>query len=81
VRARLSIPVVTAATLGAALLTIGVIYLTVACQSLPGFLGPVHGDTSPRTGLGITAVVLALIVFAAGFLITRRRPPGGPAKP
>lgn len=42
-----------AGVVGLALLALGIVYLTVKCQALPGFLGPVHGDTSPRTGRGI----------------------------
>jgi amino acid permease len=60
--------------IGLALLGLGVVYLTIACESLPGFLGGTAGDTSPRTGLGIVALVLALGV-GIGLVITRRRPP------
>lgn len=65
---------------GAAFLGLGIVYLTVACESLPGFLGGEAGHASPRTGLGIVAVLLALAV-AVGLLITRRRPPSPPHQP
>ncbi|MDQ6726570.1 MAG: hypothetical protein M3066_10455 [Actinomycetota bacterium] len=58
-----------AATLTAAL---AVTYLLVACQSLPGLLGPVAGDTHPRTRLGAVLLVLA-VLFAGGGLVLSRR--------
>jgi amino acid permease len=66
---------------GAVLLGVGVVYLTVACQNLPGILGPHPGDRSPRYGLGIVAVVLGLAFLAATHLSLRRRPPGAPLHP
>ena len=68
------------AAVGLALLGLGVVYLTVACESLPGFLGGTAGDTSPRTGLGIVAVVLGL-ALGIGLIVTRRRPPSTPQQP
>lgn len=60
--------------LGLALLALGVIYLSVECQALPGFMGPVHGDTAPRTGLGILGVVLGIAVLGlTGLAVARRR--------
>lgn len=60
--------------LGLVLLTLGAIYLAVACQSLPGFLGPVHGDTAPRTGRGIVALALgAIALTVAAWAVVRRR--------
>jgi hypothetical protein len=57
-----------AAALAAAL---SVTYLVVACESLPAFLGPVAGDTHPRTRLG--AVILALaVLLALGSVLTAR---------
>ena len=59
---------------GLALLGIGIVYLSVACENLPGFLGPHPGDTSPRIGLGIAGVLLGTIsVLAALFVLRRRR--------
>lgn len=78
VRRGLGIPTVLSGILGVALLGLGVVYLTVACESLPGFLGGIAGDTSPRTGLGIVAVVLAVLAFAFGLIAAQRRPPGSP---
>jgi hypothetical protein len=52
---------------GCVLVALGVVYLVVACQSLPGFLGPVPGDSSPRTPLG--AAVLAVGVVVLGFAV------------
>lgn len=62
-----------AGVVGLALLALGAVYLSVECQSLPGFMGPVHGDTAPRTGLGIVCVALGLVVLIGGFVATRRR--------
>jgi amino acid permease len=59
---------------GVALVALGVVYLTVACESLPAFLGGTAGDTSPRTGLGIVALAVAAGV-GLGLVITRRRRP------
>lgn len=70
---KLSLPVLVAAVLGLALLVLGVVYLTVECQSLPGFMGPSHGDTSPRTGLGVVWVALGLVALAGAFRAGRRR--------
>jgi amino acid permease len=58
--------------LGLVAMAVGVVYLCVACQSLPGFMGPVHGDTSPRTGRGIVFVMVGLIALV-GELTVRRR--------
>jgi hypothetical protein len=62
-----------AGVLGLLALALGVVYLSVACQSLPGFMGPVHGDASPRTGLGIVFVALGLAALFGGLLVARRR--------
>jgi len=67
-----------AGTAGVVLLGLGVVYLTVACQNLPGILGPHPGDTSPRTGLGIVAVVLGVAALVAALIAARRRPPSTP---
>lgn len=59
---------------GLALVAVGVVYLAVACGSLPGFLGPVHGDRTPRTGRGLLALALAAIVLLpVGHALMRRR--------
>jgi amino acid permease len=72
------VPVLLGGAVGVVLLGVGVVYLTVACENLPGILGPHPGDTSPRTALGIIAVVLAVAVFVAVFVAGRRRPPTAP---
>ena len=64
-----------AAVVGLALLVVGVVYLTVECRDLPGFLGPTQGDTSPRTALGVIGVVLGVVLLVAAFAATRRRSP------
>jgi hypothetical protein len=76
---RITIPLIGA--LGLALVGVGLVYLIVECQALPAFLGPTHGDTSPRTGLGIAALLLGLIALAVAVLTTRRRPPSAPHHP
>ena len=56
------------AVLAVAAAIVGVVYLTVPCQSLPSLLGGLPGDSHPRTplGAGLTAgaVVLALVAAA-----------------
>ena len=64
-----------AGALGTLLLGIGVVYLSVACESLPGILGPTAGETSPRTPLGVIVVVLGLAVLVLAGVTARRRPP------
>jgi hypothetical protein len=70
VRRRVAVPF--AGLAGLTLLGLGVVYLTVACESLPGFMGPHLGDTSPRLGLGIAAVVLGVGTLTATYLFARR---------
>jgi hypothetical protein len=71
---RLSAVVVALAGLaGWALLAVGIIYLVVACEALPGFLGPTPGDTSPRTPLGVGSVLLGVAALAVAFIADRRR--------
>jgi hypothetical protein len=77
-RRALTVPVLLAGIVGLALLAVGIVYLTVACQELPGLLGPTRGDTSPRTGLGIVGVLLGVAVLIVALLVPRRRPPSGP---
>jgi drug/metabolite transporter (DMT)-like permease len=73
---KVSLPAISIGVVGLALVGMGVVYLTVACQSLPRFLGPVHGDTSPRTALGVVWVALGLMALACGFLLARRHSRG-----
>lgn len=73
--------VIVAGIVGLLLLVVGVVYLTVECQALPGFLGPTHGDRSPRTGLGIASFVLGLGAFAVAVASFRRRRPAPPLYP
>jgi hypothetical protein len=44
---------------------LGVVYVVVACQSLPSFLGGVAGDPHPRTGLGAALLVFAVLLGVA----------------
>jgi hypothetical protein len=67
------VPALLAGLVGLALLALGVAYLGVECQALPGFMGPVHGDTSPRIGLGIVFVALGAMVGGAVLTPARRR--------
>jgi hypothetical protein len=67
-----------ARVLSLVVLAVGIVYLTVECQALPGFLGPVHGDRSPRTGLGIAAVMLGLVALVLALVLWRPRPPVAP---
>jgi hypothetical protein len=72
-RGELSPRVVFAGVVGLALLALGIVYLSVECQALPGFMGPVHGDTSPRTGLGILAAALGVVALVGALVVGRRR--------
>jgi len=76
VRGEARLPFLAAAILGLVVLAFGVAYLSVTCQSLPGFMGPVHGDTSPRTGLGIVFVALGLVTLTGARIVARRRSRG-----
>jgi len=60
---------------GAVLVGLGIVYLAVACQNLPGILGPTPGDTSPRTPLGIGVLVLGLLVLSLAAILARRSRP------
>ena len=75
-RAASNLPVFLAGAVGLVLLAMAIVYLTVACQSLPGFMGPTSGDTSPRTGLGVVTVVLGLVALLVAIIAWRRRPTG-----
>jgi hypothetical protein len=68
------------AALGAVLVGVGIVYLTVACESLPGVLGPTAGDTSPRTPRGVVCIVLGVVALVAALALVGRRPPGSPAE-
>ena len=70
----MSLPLVGGAV-GVALVGLGVAYLVVACESLPGFLGGIQGDTSPRTGFGVVALVLGLAALGLSAWWLRRRSP------
>jgi hypothetical protein len=51
---------------------LGVVYVAVACQSLPSFLGAVPGETHPRTRLGVALLVLAVAFAATAYTVRRR---------
>ncbi len=50
---------------------LAVTYLVVACQSLPRLLGPVAGDSHPRTRLGAALLIVAVLLEVAGLGIAR----------
>jgi amino acid permease len=79
-RGKVSVVSVLAGTVGVALLAVGITYLVVACEDLPGFLGPHPGDTSPRTPLGIVGVILGMVAVIVAVGAARRRPPSAPAQ-
>ena len=58
---------------GVTLFGLGIVYLVVACEALPGFMGPTAGDTSPRTGLGVAGLLLGLAALSIAALLARRR--------
>jgi hypothetical protein len=64
-----------AAAAALVLLAIGVVYLTVECQSLPAFLGPTKGDTAPRSGLGIVFLALGGVALVIAWFSRRQSPP------
>jgi amino acid permease len=51
---------------------LGVVYLVVACESLPSYLGGVAGDPDPRTKLGVAMLFVAALLFVVGVISTRR---------
>jgi hypothetical protein len=63
---------------GVVLVALGIVYLVVACQALPGFLGPTPGDTSPRTGLGIAGVTVGAAFVSIALALAWRRRVGHP---
>jgi hypothetical protein len=67
-----------AGIVGLVLVAIGIVYFTVACEDLPGILGPTPGDTSPRIALGVVGVVLGVAALVVGFIAARHRPPTAP---
>ncbi|MDQ1428611.1 MAG: hypothetical protein QOK39_2087 [Acidimicrobiaceae bacterium] len=69
--------IVTLGAVAALAAVLGVTYLVVACKSLPGVLGPVAGDTHPRTKLGAAILVLA-VLLALGTVLTARPRNGRP---
>jgi uncharacterized membrane protein YidH (DUF202 family) len=59
--------------LGGALVALGVVYLVLACEELPGFLGGTPGDTSPRTAIGIAVLLVGVATLSIGALANVRR--------
>jgi hypothetical protein len=72
-RRQIRIPELLFGVAGLALLAVGIVYLTVECQALPGFMGGTPGDSAPRWRLGLVGVGLGLAVVASAFVIARRR--------
>jgi hypothetical protein len=68
-------PALLAGAMGLALLAAGIVYLTVPCEDLPGFMGSTQGDTSPRTGLGIAGVLLGVAALVVARRVARRSAP------
>ena len=58
---------------GVTLFGLGIVYLVVACEALPAFMGPTPGDTSPRTGLGVAGLLLGLVALSIAALLARRQ--------
>lgn len=58
---------------GVLLVTLGIVYLVVACQDLPGFLGPTPGEHSPRTPLGLAVLALGALALGLTAVLARRR--------
>ena len=53
---------------------LGTVYVAVACESLPSFLGSVPGDSHPRTRLGAGLIVAAVALATTAAGLTRSRP-------
>lgn len=66
-----------AGALGVVLIGLGIVYLAMACQDLPGFMGPSPGDTSPRTPLGIGVLLVGLIALGGAVVVMRARRSAG----
>ncbi|GAC1611910.1 MAG: hypothetical protein NVS3B26_29480 [Mycobacteriales bacterium] len=56
-------------------LALGLVYVVVACQSLPALLGGVHSDTRPRTKLGAAVLVGGVLLGVAATVTGRRERP------
>lgn len=63
----------TLATVAGLVAVLAGIYLVVACQSLPSVLGPVAGDTQPRTKLGAITLLFAVVLAIAAVIAARTR--------
>ncbi len=71
-RARISLPAALG-SIGLPLVGLGLVFLTVACENLPGFLGGTPGDTSPRTPLGSGVLALGLLALGLASMVASRR--------
>ncbi len=72
VRARRLLPY-PLAVLAAVATAVAITYLVMACQSLPSFMGPVAGDSHPRTPLGAAVAALAVLAWLGAALAYARR--------
>jgi hypothetical protein len=52
--------------IGLIAVVVGIIYLTVEAKSLPSVLGQLHGVTGHRSKRGIGALVVGVVLLAAG---------------
>jgi hypothetical protein len=78
VRRRALLALLMATVAGVLLITVGIVYLTVPCEDLPGVLGPHAGDSSPRTALGVISLVLGALALGIAWIVNARRPPKAP---
>jgi hypothetical protein len=59
---------------GVLALIAGVIWLTVETKSLPSFMGQIHGDPAHRSLRGVVAVIVGVLLVAAGLGLVVYRP-------
>jgi amino acid permease len=52
----------------------GIIYLTVDANSLPSFMGSIHGDSAHRSLRGIVALVVGVLLIGAASAAVAYRP-------
>ncbi len=72
VRARRLLPY-PLALLAAIATAVAITYLVLACESLPGFMGGVAGDSHPRTALGAGIAALAVLAWLGAALAYAKR--------
>jgi hypothetical protein len=60
--------------IGILALIAGVIYLTTEAHALPSFMGQIHGDPAHRSLRGVVALIVGVLLIAAGIGLVFYRP-------